>query len=85
MHLFSYGERALQYLRQENLDDSGAQHHYILYQGIDYKCFMAEGEGFEPPVPFQAQRFSRPPVSTAHPSLRGWGTYPVSPVYRNFD
>jgi hypothetical protein len=31
---------------------------------------MAEGEGFEPPVPFQAQRFSRPPVSTAHPSLR---------------
>ncbi len=35
---------------------------------------MAEGEGFEPPVPFQAQRFSRPPVSTAHPSLRGRGT-----------
>jgi hypothetical protein len=32
---------------------------------------MAEGEGFEPPVPFRAQRFSRPPVSTAHPSLRG--------------
>ncbi len=32
---------------------------------------MAEGEGFEPPVPFQAQRFSRPSVSTAHPSLRG--------------
>jgi hypothetical protein len=31
---------------------------------------LAEGEGFEPPVPFRAQRFSRPPVSTAHPSLR---------------
>src|ERR1700691_3306303 len=31
---------------------------------------MAEGEGFEPPVPFQAQWFSRPPVSTAHASLR---------------
>ena len=31
---------------------------------------MAEGEGFEPPVPFRAQRFSRPPVSTTHPSLR---------------
>ena len=31
---------------------------------------MAEGEGFEPPVPFQVQRFSRPPVSTAHASLR---------------
>ena len=26
---------------------------------------VAEGEGFEPPVPFQAQRFSRPPVSTS--------------------
>ena len=34
---------------------------------------LAEGEGFEPPVPFQAQRFSRPPVSTAHPSLRFGG------------
>jgi hypothetical protein len=31
---------------------------------------MAEGEGFEPPVEFPPQRFSRPPVSTAHPSLR---------------
>ena len=31
---------------------------------------LAEGEGFEPPVPFRAQRFSRPPVSTAHASLR---------------
>ena len=34
---------------------------------------LAEGEGFEPPVPFRVQRFSRPPVSTAHPSLRGRG------------
>ena len=32
---------------------------------------MAEGEGFEPPVPFRVQRFSRPPVSTTHTSLRG--------------
>jgi hypothetical protein len=31
---------------------------------------MAEGEGFEPPVRFPAQRFSRPPVSTTHTSLR---------------
>src|SRR5713101_1536971 len=31
---------------------------------------VAEGEGFEPPVPFRVQRFSRPPVSTAHASLR---------------
>src|SRR4029453_4547849 len=30
----------------------------------------AEGEGFEPPVPFRVQRFSRPPPSTTRPSLR---------------
>src|SRR5215510_7494172 len=29
-----------------------------------------EEEGFEPPVRFPVQRFSRPPVSTAHPFLR---------------
>lgn len=37
---------------------------------VSYIYLLAEGEGFEPPVPFRAQRFSRPPVSTAHPSLR---------------
>ena len=37
---------------------------------LNREDLLAEGEGFEPPVPFQAQRFSRPPVSTAHPSLR---------------
>lgn len=31
---------------------------------------MAEGEGFEPPLPFRVKRFSRPPVSTTHTSLR---------------
>ena len=31
---------------------------------------LAEGEGFEPPIPFRVQRFSRPPPSTARPSLR---------------
>src|SRR5262245_3428496 len=31
---------------------------------------MAEREGFEPPVPFRVQWFSRPPPSTARPSLR---------------
>ena len=31
---------------------------------------LAEGEGFEPPEPVRAQRFSRPPVSTTHTSLR---------------
>ncbi len=30
----------------------------------------SEGEGFEPPVPFRVQWFSRPPPSTARPSLR---------------
>src|SRR5437868_15497106 len=31
---------------------------------------MAEGQGFEPRVRFPVQRFSRPPVSTTHASLR---------------
>lgn len=31
---------------------------------------LEEGEGFEPPIPFQVQRFSRPPPSTTRPSLR---------------
>src|SRR5436190_4704323 len=30
---------------------------------------VAEGEGFEPPVPFRVQWFSRPPPSTTRPSL----------------
>ena len=34
---------------------------------------MAEGEGFEPPLPVKVKRFSRPPVSTTHTSLRGGG------------
>jgi hypothetical protein len=40
--------------------------------------FVAEGEGFEPPVRFPVQWFSRPPVSTAHASLRAtdWQTRP---------
>jgi hypothetical protein len=32
--------------------------------------YLAEGEGFEPPLPVKVKRFSRPPVSTAHTSLR---------------
>jgi hypothetical protein len=31
---------------------------------------LAEGEGFEPPVEFPPQWFSRPPPSTTRPSLR---------------
>src|SRR3954466_13200504 len=34
------------------------------------RCLLAEGEGFEPPVPFRVQWFSRPPPSTTRPSLR---------------
>src|SRR5438094_7283262 len=30
---------------------------------------LAEGEGFEPPVPLRVQWFSRPPPSTTRPSL----------------
>ena len=33
--------------------------------------FLAEGEGFEPPVTLPPQRFSRPPPSSTRPSLRG--------------
>ena len=36
---------------------------------------MAEGEGFEPPLPFRVKRFSRPPVSTTHTSLRKKGRW----------
>jgi hypothetical protein len=35
---------------------------------------LAEGEGFEPPVRFPVQRFSRPPVSTTHTSLRDFAS-----------
>ena len=31
---------------------------------------MAEGEGFEPPLPVKVKQFSRLPVSTTHTSLR---------------
>ena len=32
---------------------------------------MAESEGFEPPIPFQVRRLSRPMPSTTRPALRG--------------
>jgi hypothetical protein len=43
---------------------------------------LAEGEGFEPPLPFRVKRFSRPPVSTAHTSLRGSGNTSVAMIRR---
>ena len=40
---------------------------------------MAESEGFEPPIPFQVCRFSRPEPSTTRPALRSWkGSFSVS-------
>ena len=33
---------------------------------------MADGEGFEPPVELPPQRFSRPPHSTALPTIRNY-------------
>ena len=36
----------------------------------EQKWKLAEREGFEPPVPFRVQWFSRPPPSTTRPSLR---------------
>ena len=35
--------------------------------------FLAEGEGFEPPIGFHLCWFSRPVLSTAQPSLREHG------------
>ncbi len=42
-----------------------------LWQVAQCQRILAEREGFEPPVAFRPQRFSRPPVSTAHAPLRG--------------
>ncbi len=38
----------------------------------DSDDFMAEEEGFEPPLPVKAKRFSRPSVSTTHTFLRSF-------------
>ena len=51
-----------------------AQRAFVTYvSGMDRRR-LAEGEGFEPPVRFPVQRFSRPPVSTTHTSLRRSGS-----------
>ena len=46
---------------------------------------MAEGEGFEPPERANAQRFSRPPLSTTQPPLLQAGAKPVRPVISHAD
>src|SRR6478672_5124785 len=43
---------------------------------------LAEGEGFEPPVPFRVQWFSRPPPSTTRPSLPPSQAYNTSLLRR---
>ena len=42
--------------------------------------FMADGEGFEPPVELPPQRFSRPPHSTALPTILNFQIFP--PVFQ---
>src|SRR4029079_13509374 len=44
--------------------------------------YLAEGEGFEPPVPFRVQWFSRPPPSTTRPSLPPSNRRDEPPFYR---
>jgi hypothetical protein len=46
-----------------------------------YSNELAEGEGFEPPVPFRAQWFSRPPPSTTRPSLPPSQAYSTTACY----
>ena len=40
------------------------------FLSVGYSTLVAEEEGFEPPRPFRALRFSRPPPSTTRPFLR---------------
>ena len=49
-----------------NLDENGKATTHL----FDELSPAAEREGFEPPVRFPTQRFSRPPQSTALPPLR---------------
>ena len=44
--------------------------HITNLTSIIYRMRMAEEEGFEPPRPLRALRFSRPPPSTTRPFLR---------------
>ena len=60
-----------QYHRTEKSPDSGVKE---TPRGITTGCliFLADGEGFEPPVELPPQRFSRPPHSTALPPIRNY-------------
>src|SRR3954464_13737231 len=46
---------------------------------LDVSRSLAEEEGFEPPCESPRKRFSRPPVSTTHPFLRGLPYYNYAP------
>ena len=56
-----------------------SQERSVTYVSGPDRNLLAEREGFEPPVPVKVQRFSRPPVSTAHTPLRviGINSLPV--------
>ena len=66
-------------LRSDLLGRNRENGHYSrIFQEIKARIFcspdlLAEREGFEPPVPFRARRFSRPEPSTTRPPLRGLG------------
>src|SRR5687767_2516135 len=62
--LEGFGERGIRAKR----DGSGATPEDLAL-ATRAKRSVAEREGFEPPVPFQVLRFSRPPPSTTRPSL----------------
>jgi hypothetical protein len=54
--------------RERHYGDREHSHHYIKIH--TFNLALAEGEGFEPPVRFPAQRFSRPSQSTTLPPLQ---------------
>ena len=62
------GQRRFGYLRRrpetvaEEVDEEPVGHIAMRGRDLRFECFrLAEEEGFEPPVPFPAQWFSRPP------------------------
>ena len=51
-------------------DNQFSESYISILNSITYKIDVAEEEGFEPPRPLRALRFSRPPPSTTRPFLR---------------
>lgn len=46
---------------------------------------LSEREGFEPPESARTQRFSRPPLSTAQPSLHHYAQHPYTSAKREYN